>query len=83
MVTVKMGEKRDNYSIYLKMLKEHFLNVIFDLGKKTSIPESLGEKKKNQCYSTFSFRSFKIRCGGKTSPKYGYKTAAKSKRLHS
>lgn len=69
------------------MLKEHFLNVIFDLGEKTSIPESLGgggeEKKKNQCYSTFSFRSFKIQCGGKTSPKYGYKTAAKSKRLHS
>lgn len=30
-----MGEKRDNYSIYLKMLKEHFLNLLFDLGKKT------------------------------------------------
>lgn len=34
-----MGKKRDNYGFYLKMPKEHFLNVILYSGEKKPTPE--------------------------------------------
>lgn len=36
-VTVQTrGEKRDNYGFYLKMPKEHFFNVVFNLREKNT-----------------------------------------------